>query len=127
LPIVNANLQPGYGVFVQIPNSAVLPQNITLVGNVLQGTLTTPIAAAYQVVSSQVPQSGLIQTGLGLAPASTDKVFSWLPLAQNYASAKTYNAGTGTWLGGEPSVQVGEAVVLLGHAGSAWSRNFTVQ
>ena len=123
----NAALQPGGGVFVQIPASASYPQNVTLVGNVLQGSLSTTVAPIYQIISSKVPQAGLIKTDLGLAPANLDKVYQWNSGIQNYGSGKTYSAGGGTWLGGEPNVAVGESFFLLGHAGSLWNRNFTVQ
>ena len=126
LAAVNTALQPGGGVFVSIPAAASYPQTVTLVGNVMQGALNTPIAAAYQLVSSKVPQLGLMKTDLGFTPVSTDKVYQFLAGSQTYGGAHTYNAGTGTWLGGEPSLAVGESVFLLGHAGSTWSRNFTV-
>jgi hypothetical protein len=125
LAAVNARLQPGQGVFLQIPASATLPQTVTVVGEVRQGALSTPVGAYYQILASQVPQAGLIQTDLGYAPVALDRTYQWLPVAQAYGSPRTFAAGT--WSGGQPSLAVGEALFLQGHAGSAWNRNFTVQ
>jgi hypothetical protein len=122
---VNARLQPGQGVFLQIPASATLPQTVTVVGEVKQGALTTPVGAYYQILASQVPQAGTIQTALGYTPATLDRTYQWLPLSQAYGAPKTFAGGA--WQGGEPSLAVGEALFLQGHAGSAWNRNFTVQ
>jgi hypothetical protein len=124
---VNKGLQPGQGAFVSIPGSASYPQTVTFVGNVMQGSLNTAIGSYYQIVSSQVPQSGGIQTDLTYAPANLDRVYQWLGQAgqQGYGLAHTYVAGT--WGNGEPQVGVGEAVFLQGHGGSAWARSFTVQ
>jgi hypothetical protein len=125
LAAVNRGLQPGQGVFVQIPASATLPQTVTVVGEVRQGTLATPVGAFYQILASQVPQVVGIQSDLGFAPVATDRVFQWLPVAQAYGSPKTFAAGN--WIGGQPTNSVGEAVFVQGHAGSAWTRSFTVQ
>jgi hypothetical protein len=122
----NKALQPGQGVFVQIP-SAASPTTVTLVGNVMQGNLTTPIGSFYQIVASQVPQAGGIQNPLAYTPANLDRTFQYLPGSQSYGSARTYNSATGTWLGGEPTLAVGESFWLLGHAGSTWTRSFSVQ
>ena len=125
LAAVNAKLQPGQGVFVQIPGSATLPQTLTVVGEVRQGALSTPVGAYYQILASQVPQAGLIQTDLGYTHVALDRTYQWIPTAQAYGSPRTFAAGV--WNGGQPSLAVGEALFLQGHAGSAWNRNFTVQ
>jgi hypothetical protein len=125
---VNAALSLGKGVFVSIP-SAAAPVTVTVVGQVPQGTLTTPLnTSGYAIVSSQVPQGGLIQTDLGLTPANLDRVYRFNSVAQTYGAASTYLSGSGTWSGaGQPNVSVGESFWLQGHAGSAWTRTFNVQ
>lgn len=126
---VNAALSLGRGVFVQIP-AAASPVTVTVVGQVPQGTLNTPVPNnnTYAIVSSQVPQAGLVQTELGYAPANLDRVYRYNSAAQNYGAASTYLSGSGTWSGGgQPNVTVGESFWLQGHAGSLWTRNFTVQ
>lgn len=125
---VNAAMKPGQGFWLQIPASGPSTVTVTVVGEVKQGTLTTPIGAYYQIAASQVPQVGGIQTALGYTPANLDRVYQWIPGVQNYGTARTYNSTSAAWLGGgEPNVGVGEAFWLQGHAGSAWTRNFTVQ
>ena len=133
LAAANAAMKPGRGVFVQIPLAVVTPTTITIVGNVLQGTLTTPILAfspALQLVSSQVPQQATIDTlGLTLGVGAVGKLFQWQ--AQKNAPGQNYlqkNAlANGTWAGGAPTLDVGEAAFLAAPAGSSWTRNFTVQ
>jgi hypothetical protein len=49
-------LEPGQGVFVRNPTAT--PLTITFVGEVMQGTLTVPMVAGLQIVSSKVPQAG---------------------------------------------------------------------
>jgi len=54
-PAVNAALAPGQGVFVN--NNSANPLTLTLVGQVNQGTNTTPLVAGLQIVSSIPPIS----------------------------------------------------------------------
>lgn len=118
-------VQPGQGVFVQIPAAASYPQTLTLVGNVMQGNLNTPVGSYYQILSSQVPQSGGISTALNFTGANLDRVYQWLPGTQTYGPFRAFIAGN--WSPVEPTLAVGEAAFVQGHAGSAWSRSFTVQ
>jgi hypothetical protein len=125
---VNAALSLGRGVFVQVPGAAT-PFTITVVGQVPQGALTTPVNTnGYAIVSSQVPQAGLVQTALGLTPANSDRVYQFIAGSQAYGTARTYNSAIPAWGGGgEPNISVGEAFWLQGHAATTWTRNFTVQ
>ena len=125
---VNKALSLGQGVVVQVPASAT-PFAITIVGQVPQGALTTPLnTAGYAIVSSQVPQGGLVQTDLGLSPVNQDRVYRYNNPAGGYVIS-TYLSASGAWTGGggQPNVPVGEAFFYQGHAGSSWVRNFTVQ
>jgi hypothetical protein len=125
---VNAALSLGRGVFVQVP-SAATPFTITVVGNVPQGALTTHVNTnGYAIVSSQVPQAGLVQTALGLTPQNSDRIYQYVNSSQTYGTARTYNSTVGQWGGGgEPNISVGEAFWLQGHAATVWTRTFTVQ
>lgn len=126
LAAVNSALSLGRGVFVQVPATA-SPFTVTVVGEVPQGALTTAVNTnGYAIVSSQVPQAGLVQTALGLTPAALDKIYQYNPAnpLNPYGNAKIYNGST--WPAGEPNLAVGEAFWLQGHAGSSWTRNFTV-
>ncbi len=124
---VNAALQPGGGVFVQIPAAAATPITLTVVGNVMQGSLSTPYPAGFSLISSKVPQSGGITTALGFTPgANLDAVFQFLPATQLYGPKHTWVAGTSTWGAGEPTPAVGESVFYQAHVAGSWNRSFTV-
>jgi hypothetical protein len=110
-------LNPGEGVIIYNPGSAT---TITFVGEVKQGTLTTPLPAGFSIVSSQVPQSGLISTDLLFpTPNNGDIVYQG-------GSFTARNYTFGSWTGGEPSLAVGEAVLAYKTQAQSWVRNFTV-
>jgi hypothetical protein len=125
---VNKALSLGGGVFVQLAVGA-SPVTITVVGQVPQGALTTPVnTAGYAIVSSQVPQGGLVQTDLGLTPANLDTVYRFNATAQQFSASSVFLSSSGTWVGaGQPNVAVGEAFWLQGHASTVWARSFSVQ
>jgi hypothetical protein len=120
----NQVLVPGQGFFLYVTNA----QTVTFVGEVKQGNLSTPLTAGYNLVASQVPQAGKIQTDLGLVPADGDQVLTFNADTQRY---KVYTYDGGEWLSDsptpvEPTIAVGEGVwVRKGNAGS-WTRNFSV-
>ncbi len=118
---VNAALAPGRGVFVQLPSA----KTITLVGNVMQGGLSNSYPAGYSVISSMVPQGGLIQTDLGYVPVSGVNIFRYNPAIQNYAPNYTWGTKSG-WSPSQPTLNIGEAVFVQSPSASAWVRNFTV-
>jgi hypothetical protein len=118
---VNAALAPGGGVFIQTPSAA----TVTFVGDVSQGTpLNTPYALGFNIIASQVPQSGLIQTDLGYTPNSGDAVYRF---TGGVGYQPTISYGTkGGWSPAQPSLNVGEAIFLQAAANGTWSRNFTI-
>jgi hypothetical protein len=123
---VNTALSSGQGVFVQVPSSA----TVTLVGNVRQGSLSTPYNAGYNIISSQVPITGLLQANLNYQPANGDHVYIWNPGAQSYnVPASSYTTKGGWGGGGQPNLSVGQAVFLDSSSvsGGTWNTNFTVQ
>jgi len=119
---VNAALQPGGGVFVQVPSAT----TVTVVGNVLQGALAQPYVAGFTMLSSKVPQAGLLQTDLGYVPAGADLVYQFNSAGQTYFPAKGYTT-KGGWGPSQPTIGVGEAFFLSSSLGGTWTRNFTVQ
>ena len=116
----NPSVAPGIGFFVSSPTAA----TITLVGEVPQGTLATALGAGLNLVSSQVPQAGKLETDLKYAPAEGDIVYQWDAAAQGYKAANGYEFGA--WSGGEPVVAVGEGFFLSRAAAGSWSRTFSV-
>jgi hypothetical protein len=117
-------LSPGEGLFFR--NGGATNYNITFMGEVPQGELITPLPAGFSIVSSQVPQTGKMQTDLGYTPAANDAVFKFDTTTQNY---KRFNFVFGFWLDGEsvnePVINAGEAVFLKKSASGTWTRTFT--
>jgi len=120
--VASLNVMPGEGVFVQNPTKT--PLTITFVGEVPQGVLSTALVAGLQIVSSQVPQAGIITTDLGYTPADGDKVYQFTPAQAYYISA--YDAGFGEWAPALKPLAVGEAVFLQKVAAGTWTRTFNV-
>jgi hypothetical protein len=124
----NAALQPGGGLFLSIPASATAPIVTTTVGTVLQGSLSTPYIAGFNIISSQTPLAGGAGSlGLTNNASSLDAVYQFNAATQGYGSKHTYNAGNGTWLGGEPQFAVGEAFWYNAKNAGSWSVTFNVQ
>jgi hypothetical protein len=126
-------MQPGQAFFLQIPAAAVLPVNLTIVGNVLgtngvTNTLTTAYPAGFSLVASKVPVAGGVSTGLGLTPNNGDFAYQFNPATQAYGTKRTYSAGTHVWVGGEPTNAVGGALMINGKLTTgAWVQNFIIQ
>jgi len=115
----NLTLVPGEGFFFRNPSGSTITN--TFVGNVKQGTLTTPLAAGFTLVGSQVPQAGLVTTDLGLPVLNTETVFKFVGGA--------YQGSTfffGSWSGGEPNIGVGEGFFIKKTAATSWTRSFSV-
>jgi hypothetical protein len=123
----DAALQPGGGVFLSLP-AAAAPTTVTTVGTVLQGTLSTPYVAGYNIISSKVPLAGGAGAlGLTNNASNGDYVYQFQPGSQTYGSKHTYLAATGIWLGGEPQIAVGEAFWYNAKNAGSWTTTFTVQ
>jgi hypothetical protein len=111
-------MQPHAGFFLDLP----VATNVTLVGNVIQGTNTFPITAGYQVVAPNVPLADTI-TNLGYVPTKNDYVYIWN--GTGFIGHKFL--GT-TWTGGGvPTYSVGQAMFLDAVANTNWIQSFTVQ
>jgi len=117
----NAALQPGGGVFVQVPTAT----TVTVVGNVLQGAVNNPYVAGFNIRSSKVPQAGLLQTDLLYQPVIGDLVYKFNSAAQTYFATSGFTKSG--WGPSQPNIGVGEAFFLSSAAGGTWTRNFTVQ
>jgi len=124
---VNAalTLNPGEGFFFKNPTAN--PITNTFVGNVMQGTLTTPLVSGFTLVGSQVPQQGLVSTDLGLPVANGDSVYKFNAGTQSY---DLYQIVRGNWssAGGntEPTITVGEGFFIKKAASANWTRTFSV-
>jgi hypothetical protein len=123
----STQLLPGEGVFVRNPGGTAL--TITFVGEVPQGTLTVPMVAGFQIVSSKVPQAGTAaelnfpsKAADGLTAG--DQVYRFNPTSQSYDTA-TFDDLDDNW--DKPvSFDVGEAVFVKLAKPVTWTRQFSV-
>jgi hypothetical protein len=117
----NNTLVPGQGFFLRVPAGSDL--TITFVGEVKQGTLTTPLAQGFNLVSSQVPQAGGVTSLLGLPIVNGESVYQFNSTTQQYVIK---NFAFNAWQGGEPSLAVGEGFWVRKLAAGDWTRTFSV-
>jgi hypothetical protein len=113
-------MNPGEGAFISNPTTEAF--NALFVGEVKQGSLQTPLVAGFQIVSSQVPQSGGLDTELGFPVAEGDVVYLFDNATGQY-SIFAYEFGE--WI--TPVPKVGEAFFVNKVAAATWTRDFTVQ
>lgn len=128
-PATTSTMNPGEGVFIFSPFTTNI--NLTFVGTVLTGLLTNTIQPnSFNLLTSMVPQSAAIDTGLGLVPKSGDTVYF-------YSSASGYNETyvyTGTWqvsssgFPASPTPSVGQGFFYFTPSLTAnnWVENFSV-
>lgn len=116
-------LVPGEGFFYKNPGATTVTN--TFVGNVQQGTLTTSLGSGFSLVSSQVPQQGLVSTDLGLPNDSGTTVFTFSNAANGYQSF-AFSSFLGGWAPSEPTVGVGQGFFVKRSAVGNWTRAFSV-
>lgn len=115
-------LNPGEGFFFKNPGAT--PYTNTFVGNVMQGTLTTPLVSGFTLVGSQVPQQGLVATDLGLPIANGDTIYKFdSSVNQTYTLASLVR---GNWSPAEPAIAVGEGFFVKKAIAANWTRTFSV-
>ena len=111
-------IAPGEGVFVSVGAAT----SVTFVGEVMTGDLSNGWASGgFKIVSSQVPQEGLLEADLGYTAGFGDIVYKFVDGA--YQSHNRTPAG---WGNGEPTIGVGEAFWLTTTGAGSWDRTFTV-
>ncbi len=115
----NNVLAPGGGAFIRSPSAT----KITFVGEVMQGNLSNPIAAGFSIMSSQVPQSGKLDTDLKFPAADGDSVYQFDNAANGYI---THTLDLGEWSAGTPTPKVGEAFFVKAAKAAVWTRTFSV-
>ena len=116
----NMTLAPGEGVFINNTSGASFV--ITFTGEVAQGNLVTALPAGFSIVSSQVPQSGALDSVLGFPVQDFDAVFKFNAATQTYQTFKDFEG----WGGSAPTVNVGEAVFVNKASSGSWTRNFNI-
>jgi hypothetical protein len=98
----------------------------TFVGEVPQGNLTNQVKVGYNLLASQVPQTGELQSVLGLNAGVGDTVLLWLPAEQRYSDPYTYFGPGIGWDPAEPVISVGTGFFILSGSNYSWGRTFTV-
>jgi hypothetical protein len=118
---------PGQGVFVKNPGTSDV--QITFVGEVMQGNLSTPLVPGLQIVSSQVPQAGTAKelgfpstTEQGMTPG--DQIYQYVPNSGYYVS--TFDDLENGFLPALKPLDVGEAIFVKMAKANKWDRNFSV-
>jgi len=124
-------LTPGAGFWIKHNASSL---TFTLVGEVPQGTLVTPLKQGFNLVGSQVPQSGGLGGQLGYTPSATPQGDAFYrynntgnPSTSGYLQY-TYDPDAG-YDPVDPPMNVGEALFAYRTqtgAGQTWTRTFTV-
>ena len=112
-------LIPGEAYFLKNIDASAF--TVTFVGNVNQGSLSNPLAAGFNMVSSQVPQSGLVATDLGLPVVAGEQVFQF--------NGTGYDSSTLTvigWTPSEPNIAVAEGFFIRKTSSVDWTRQFSV-
>jgi hypothetical protein len=122
----NTVIDPGHGVFVKAPAAADV--TITFVGEVMQGTLTTPLVPGLQIVGSQVPQEGTASdlglphtTAGGMTPG--DQVYQYTSTGY-YVS--TFDDLEDNFVPALKPLAVGEAIFVKLAKANSWKRTFSV-
>jgi hypothetical protein len=125
------DLSPGKGVLIQAAAAAGDFTN-TFVGEVMQGSLTHPIATGYTFLGNKVPDTGTV-TALGLTPVLTPGN----QLGQMNVAIQDFDVSTrtgfGTFWSGPggttpPTINVADGFYInSANPATNWVRNFTVQ
>jgi hypothetical protein len=115
---VDQTLAPGQAAFFNNPNTSAI--TVTFVGNVPQGSLSQSIPVGFSLQSSQVPQSGALDTVLGYPVADGDIVYRY---AGGVYTISTYSFGSWDTI---PVPNVGEGFWVNTSAAKNWTRNFSV-
>jgi hypothetical protein len=116
-------LAPGEGAFIFNPTAADI--TVTFVGEVIQGdTITTPLIAGFNMVSSKVPQAGKLQADLKYTPVDSDTVYRYIN-GTGYDNTADFSDLFG-WSPEDPQVNVAQAFWLFKGAAGSWTRCFKV-
>lgn len=120
----SATLNTGEGFYIRNNSDADL--ELVFVGEVPQGTLNVPLVSGFSLVSSPVPQRGLLETDLGLAPEVGDTVFEFTGTGFNEFVFEEI-AGIGTfWSPEEPTIDVAQGIFYRTETARDWTRSFSV-
>ena len=99
----------------------------TFIGEIPQGTLSNPFPSGDSIRSSMVPQTGPIDTDLGLPLINNDVIYRYDNAAGNLVGYVYYSDGQSyAWVPEAPVPQVGESFWIRTTTARTWTRNFTI-
>jgi hypothetical protein len=112
-------LKPGEATFINVPSST----TVTFVGEV-KLVSSLPVGTGYTMLSSVIPQSGLMQDELGFPVQEGDNVFKFNKVSGGYDQSIFSDGAWDT----QPFLNVGEGVFVFTSAAShpSWDKTFTV-
>jgi len=124
-------LNPGEGIYIYNPFTTNF--TLTFVGTVPQGTtLTNTLLPGFNMVSSVVPQTGAIDSVLGLTPTAGDTLFflnsSGFDIVGYTTTGWITDVGSRFASGTAPSPRVGEGFYYYSAAvaNQVWTRSFSI-
>jgi hypothetical protein len=114
------SLNPGEGAFLAVSNAT----QVTFVGLVQEGSFSIPTTPGqFQLVSSEIPKTGGLQTGLGFTPNRRDIIETW-----NGSGFNSYQfvGSPGQWSPSEPVIKVGQSFFWKSTTNSTpWQMSFS--
>jgi hypothetical protein len=111
-------LPVGQGYFVK----STVPWTNTFVGEVVMDS-TNALINGFNMVGSEWPAAGAMDTNLALVPVSGDSVYSFNN-GGGYNLANTY-FGAGFWGSGNPQLGVAQGVMYKSTGANNWIQHFT--
>lgn len=115
-------LNPGEAFFFN--NRSGSDYAVTFVGDVPQGSLTTPLNDGFSLVASQVPVVGQVATDLKMPASSGTTVFTFD--GTQYSRFDLGGFGTPTWSPSEPIIDVGQGFWVRRTGTANWNVTFDV-
>jgi len=115
-------LVPGEAFFFR--NNSGSDYTVTFVGDVPQGTLTTPLNDGFSLVASQVPVVGGVGTDLKLPEAAGTVVYTWN--GTTYTPYSLGGFGSLSWSPSEPIIGVGQGFWVRRSGATEWKVSFDV-
>ena len=114
-------LVPGEGAIFFNPTSDY--KTVNFVGEVKQGTFSTPIPAGFSIRSSLLPQPGGLHTDLGFPASEGDVIHLFDRDSQKYL---LYPYDAALWSSNPPLVSVGESFWIAKKLPKNWVRSFSM-
>jgi hypothetical protein len=122
----STSFNPGQAAFIYNPGSAF---TMTFVGQVPQGTVTNTMIQGFNLVASIIPQTGAVDTDLGIVPGANDIVFNYISGGYTTANIWEVIGASQFWgLGFSPTNTVGTGMFYYSASATPnnWIRTFNI-